>query len=184
MKLKNFSQYLKEDYFKGGLADNLTLEQIAQKHGVEISFIQSQLEKGIKVELEHTRSIDQAREIAMDHLVEFPDYYDRLEKAEESTINESVIPERYKKLGFTKVGVKKQAPDGAKHKWEVLARKKVNGEWKFKVVKGGWRGMQDYTQHKDKERRKKFWDRMGGKNSSKAKDPFSPLYWHKRFGTW
>lgn len=25
---------------------------------------------------------------------------------------------------------------------------------------------------------------MGGKSSSKATDPFSPLYWHKRFGTW
>jgi hypothetical protein len=25
---------------------------------------------------------------------------------------------------------------------------------------------------------------MGGKNSAKATDPFSPLYWHKRFGTW
>jgi hypothetical protein len=25
---------------------------------------------------------------------------------------------------------------------------------------------------------------MGGKDSAKAKDPFSPLYWHKRFGTW
>jgi hypothetical protein len=25
---------------------------------------------------------------------------------------------------------------------------------------------------------------MGGKDSAKANDPFSPLYWHKRFGTW
>ena len=25
---------------------------------------------------------------------------------------------------------------------------------------------------------------MGGRNGPKAKDPFSPLYWHKRFGTW
>ena len=25
---------------------------------------------------------------------------------------------------------------------------------------------------------------MGGKSSPKTKDPFSPLYWHKRFGTW
>jgi hypothetical protein len=90
------------------------------------------------------------------------------------------IPERYKKRGFSKVGVKKRAPEGAKHKWEVLAKK---GD-KYKIVKGGFRGMSDFTQHKDKDRQKRFWDRMGGKNSAKAKDPFSPLYWHKRFGTW
>jgi murein DD-endopeptidase MepM/ murein hydrolase activator NlpD len=62
----------------------------------------------------------------------------------------------------------------------VLAKK---GE-DYKVVHGGYEGMKDYTQHGSEERRKRFWDRMGGKNSSKAKDPFSPLYWHKRFGTW
>lgn len=94
------------------------------------------------------------------------------------------IPERYKKKGFRKVGVKKRAPSGSKHKWEVLARKKVGGKTRYKIVKGGFRGMKDFTQHKDKKRQKSFWDRMGGKNSAKTKDPFSPLYWHKRFGTW
>lgn len=44
--------------------------------------------------------------------------------------------------------------------------------------------MKDYSQHKDKDRKKNFWDRMGGEDSAKAKDPFSALYWHKRFGTW
>jgi hypothetical protein len=90
------------------------------------------------------------------------------------------IPERYKSKGFSKIGVKKRAPEGAKHKWEVLAKK---GD-KYKIVKGGYRGMSDFTQHKDKDRQKRFWDRMGGKTSPKAKDPFSPLYWHKKFGTW
>jgi hypothetical protein len=90
------------------------------------------------------------------------------------------IPERYKKKGFTKVGVKKQAPEDSSKKWQVLAKK---GD-KYKIVSGGYRGMEDYTQHKDKDRQKRFWDRMGGKNSVKAKDPFSPLFWHKKLGTW
>ena len=94
------------------------------------------------------------------------------------------IPDRYKKRGFRKVGVKKRAPSGAKHKWEVLARKKVGGKTRYKIVKGGFRGMKDFKSHKDPKRKKRFWDRMGGKNSPKARDPFSPLYWHKRFGTW
>ncbi len=94
------------------------------------------------------------------------------------------IPQRYKSKGFTKVGVKKRAPSGAKHKWEVLARKKVGGKTRYKIIKGGFRGMKDFKSHKDPKRKKRFWDRMGGKNSPKAKDPFSALYWHKRFGTW
>jgi len=57
-------------------------KDIATKHGVALSKIESQLVKGIKVELEHTTDKQVAREIALDHLNEFPDYYDRLEKAE------------------------------------------------------------------------------------------------------
>jgi hypothetical protein len=52
-------------------------------HGVPEDTIKKQLIKGIKVEKEHTNHNDVAREIALDHLKEFPDYYDRLEKAEE-----------------------------------------------------------------------------------------------------
>jgi len=91
----------------------------------------------------------------------------------------SGIPERYKKKGFTKVGVKKKSTRPGK-KWMVLAKK---GD-KYKIVHGGYVGMKDFTQHKDKGRQNKFWDRMGGKDSEKAKDKFSPLYWHKKFKTW
>jgi len=89
------------------------------------------------------------------------------------------IPERYKKMGFTKVGVKKKSTRPGK-KWMVLAKK---GD-KYKVVHGGFKGMKDFKQHGSAKRKKRFWDRMGGRDSAKAKDPFSPLYWHKRFGTW
>lgn len=89
------------------------------------------------------------------------------------------VPERYKNMGFTKVGVKKQSTRPGK-KWMVLAKK---GD-KYKVVHGGWKGMQDFKQHGSEKRKDRFWDRMGGKDSAKAKDPFSPLYWHKKFGTW
>ena len=42
-----------------------------------------QLEKGIDVEMEHTDDPEIAKEIALDHLTELPDYYDRLETIEE-----------------------------------------------------------------------------------------------------
>jgi hypothetical protein len=91
----------------------------------------------------------------------------------------SGIPERYKKKGFTKVGAKKKSTRPGK-KWMVLAKK---GD-KYKIVHGGDSKMKDFSQHKNKERKDKFWDRMGGKDSEKAKDKFSPLYWHKKFKTW
>ena len=40
------------------------------------------LKKGIAIELEHTPDRDVAEEIAMDHLTEFPDYYEALDKME------------------------------------------------------------------------------------------------------
>ena len=89
------------------------------------------------------------------------------------------VPDRYKNMGFSKVGVKKQSTRPGK-KWMVLAKK---GD-QYKVVHGGWKGMKDFTQHGSEKRKDRFWDRMGGRDSAKAKDPFSPLYWHKRFGTW
>jgi hypothetical protein len=57
-------------------------EEIARKHGVPLEMIIDQLKKGIAVEKEHTSDRNVATEIALDHLAEFPDYYDRLEKAE------------------------------------------------------------------------------------------------------
>jgi hypothetical protein len=89
------------------------------------------------------------------------------------------IPERYRSRGFTKVGAKRQSNRPGK-KWMVLAKK---GD-KYKIVHGGYKGMKDFSQHGSEKRKKNFWNRMGGKDSSKATDPFSPLYWHKRFGTW
>ena len=86
--IKNLRNQLRE--FKEGL-DKPTLgpAQLAKKHSVDVKQIKSQLAKGIKVELEHTSDPATAREIALDHLAEFPDYYDRLERAE--TVNESEL---------------------------------------------------------------------------------------------
>jgi hypothetical protein len=58
------------------------LEELAKKHGVELGYLKDQLEKGIEVEYEHTTHRDVALEIPLDHLNELPDYYERLEKAE------------------------------------------------------------------------------------------------------
>jgi hypothetical protein len=102
--------------------------------------------------------------------------FKKQDSVEEDIMQTGGIPDRYRNKGFTKVGVKKQAPEGSSKKWQVLAKK---GD-QYKIVSGGYRGMQDFTQHKNKDRQKNFWSRMGGINGPDTKDPFSPLYWTKR----
>jgi hypothetical protein len=75
-------QEKKEEKLKGGKADKQSIESLAKKHGVDVSVIKKQLSQGLVVELEHTTDVSQAMEIAMDHLVESPEYYTKLKKME------------------------------------------------------------------------------------------------------
>ena len=59
------------------------LTGLSTKEGVTARDVDHvQLEKGIKVEMEHTKERKVAERIALDHLTEIPDYYDRLERME------------------------------------------------------------------------------------------------------
>lgn len=73
-----------KDKIKGGIGDNKTVKDIAKKHKVSEEHIQSQLKMGIDVEMEHTKDKKKAKEIAMDHLMESPDYYTKLAEMEDS----------------------------------------------------------------------------------------------------
>ena len=59
-----------------------TVEQIAKKHRLDVSFIQKQLDMGEPIEHEHTKDHELAKDIALQHLDEIPDYYTRLKKME------------------------------------------------------------------------------------------------------
>jgi len=81
-----------EELIDGGKADGMSVEDIAKKHGVTVDEIEAQIKKGVDIEFEHVDDSERAREIAMDHLEEFPDYYDRLINMEDEAkknINES-----------------------------------------------------------------------------------------------
>jgi hypothetical protein len=71
--MQNFKKYLNKK--------TLTPEQIAKKHNVSLDVINKALKKGIAVEHEHTKDFAIAKEIALDHLGERPDYYEKLDKA-------------------------------------------------------------------------------------------------------
>jgi len=75
-----------------GLAKGKTVEDLARKHKVSIEHINSQLKKGIKIEHEHTKDNTTARKIAMDHLLEDPEYYTKLSKLVEKSIHDPVRP--------------------------------------------------------------------------------------------
>jgi hypothetical protein len=106
----------KEEKLKGGLSDNKTLEDIAKKHDKKgyyhtdnmISSLKKELEMGMKVEMEHTKDKAKAKEIAMDHLWENPNYYTKLKKVEtkEATSSGSsgafVAPVGFKKSEFVR----------------------------------------------------------------------------------
>jgi len=83
------------------LKSHKTVDQIAQKHKVPVSKIKKQLEMGTKVETEHTKDKDLASHIALQHLDELPDYYDRLKniekkspKVSKNTVKEETLIEK------------------------------------------------------------------------------------------
>ena len=78
------------DKLKNGLSDKKTLRDLVLKHtkkgskGEMLRHLETQLSMGTKVETEHTNNKSTAKEIAMDHLWEDPDYYSKLKKIEAS----------------------------------------------------------------------------------------------------
>lgn len=67
---------------------NISLVDIEKKHNKTkdsseyIAFLEKQLNKGVKIEKEHTNSVKIAKQIAKDHLLEDPKYYIKLTKME------------------------------------------------------------------------------------------------------
>ena len=71
-----------EDKIEGGLADNMSIEDLANHQNTDIETLIKQMEKGVSIEMEHTTDLSVATEIAMDHIYEDLYYYDKLEDME------------------------------------------------------------------------------------------------------
>jgi len=84
LQLTELKQHLENAIGKidSRLTSSKTTKDLADEHGVSVEEIEAQLEKGVKVEMEHTKNADSARKIALDHLAEVPDYYDKLAQVE------------------------------------------------------------------------------------------------------
>jgi len=100
-----------------------TVEEIAKKHRLEVSFIQKQLDMGAPIEHEHTKNQKLATEIALQHLDEIPDYYTRLKKMEADA------KKHHKKF--------KDVKEGNLHKWFNKSSSKDGKSGWVNVVTGG-----------------------------------------------
>jgi len=85
-QVKTIDKMLGEELIPGGLGSELTGDmehqhkEIADMHNISVEEVEKQIQKGIKVEMEHTSDPEYAHEIAMDHVIEDPNYYDKLVK--------------------------------------------------------------------------------------------------------
>jgi hypothetical protein len=100
-----------------------TVEEIAKKHRLEVSFIQKQLDMGAPIEHEHTKNQKLATEIALQHLDEIPDYYTRLKKMEADA------KKHHKKF--------KDVKEGNLHKWFNKSSSEDGKPGWVNVVTGG-----------------------------------------------
>jgi hypothetical protein len=91
----DFKEEEDKEALPGGLAKGMSLEDIAKKHHKDgskysltslVRMLEDEMKKGIRVEMEHTKNIKVAMEIAKDHLYEDPKYYTKLKKIEESRV--------------------------------------------------------------------------------------------------
>lgn len=77
-----------------GLSKGMSINDIANKHKMDVDVLKQELKKGIKVEHEHTKDVKRAARIAMDHLFEDPKYYTKLAKLNlEENLNKDLVKE-------------------------------------------------------------------------------------------
>jgi hypothetical protein len=89
------------------------IEDIAKKHKISLNILEKQLKQGMKIEMEHTTDKGEAEIIALQHLDERPDYYDRLIKMEKQPVVKEAKKYMTKKedpcwKGYKMVGSKKK----------------------------------------------------------------------------
>ena len=72
----------------------------------------------------------------------------------------------YRDESFPAFNKPKRAPKGSPKQYRVLARVYKDGKSVIKIVNFGFRGMKDFLQHKDKQRRKNFKSRMNCKEKT------------------
>jgi hypothetical protein len=105
---------MSKEQLKGGKADNMSVSDIAKKHGVSPKVIEKEIEVGMGIESEHTPSKAKQREVAKDHTIEDDKYYTdpktgliTKEKEAEKRMEKANESKRFMALAGIKEGDKK-----------------------------------------------------------------------------
>jgi hypothetical protein len=137
--INNEGNYIKNENMD--FESKLSISDIDHKYpNIPHSFINEQLIKGIRVEMEHTDKPQIARKIALDHLDENPFYYEYLDKMEEELKNldidkhfEEIQHENYYARGGNLEAYEFNTPSGFESKLsylqQVLVRTKAFKNW-------------------------------------------------------
>jgi hypothetical protein len=107
-----FYETLVADLFK----PTLSTQEIAKKHNAELKYIENQLHTGIIHELEHTDYNYIAKKIALHHLAEMPNYYEKLKGIEDDG-NQLKI-----KVGDSVVEYRKPTPNQPKREYGGIGK--------------------------------------------------------------
>jgi len=75
-----------------------TEQEIVRKHGVSLAYVTRQAEVGSTVEREHVTTHEEAYGIALQHIMEFPDYYKHLLPMEDKLKKEWKKKKSYKEM--------------------------------------------------------------------------------------
>jgi cytochrome c2 len=139
--MKNFKQFIDETKAIK-IKSHKTVDQIAKKHRLDVSFIQNQLEMGIPIEHEHTRDKVLATDIALQHLNEIPDYYTRLKKMEASAKKEHKkfkdVKEEKGEIRYCSLCKKEESQEECKYgpaMWDINARTLSQNQIKFNTTR-------------------------------------------------
>ena len=139
--MKNFKEFINETKALK-IKSHKTVDEIAKKHRLDISFIQNQLEMGIPIEHEHTRDKVLATDIALQHLNEIPDYYTRLKKMEASTKKEHKkfkdVKEEKGEIRYCSLCKKEESQEECKYgpaMWNINARTLTQNQIKFNTTR-------------------------------------------------
>jgi hypothetical protein len=129
---------MEEEKLKGGKSDKMSLLDIAKKHTNNpksedrvkktLKQLESQLIKGLEVEKEHTKDVERAKEIVMDHLSEDPIYYNKLRKIEATEATGSSSSGSYEGPSFL-------AKSQSKKNWRGAAKPLYKGGKFVKIKK-------------------------------------------------
>jgi len=117
--VESFDYKNKESYLPiGRKAKGVSVKEIAKMHNVTEKYLKKQLEKGQKIELEHTTDEAIAYSIAKDHIYENPDYYILLSQIEMKAKGGQVKTSKFK---LNDILVPEKDGDYSEDFWKVTA---------------------------------------------------------------